>query len=149
MEENVTPIMLLDPALALTGDEWYPIVQNGVTKRVKLSDIAEFLIPGTAAIYTGSKPTADLPDTSQIRAGDQQAYIAGADIQAEYANAEPMFNWAAWPAAEAGIDAYFIDEWNNEHFGPNSLFATPVQIGNFWFTQNNYATGGMSVTFQH
>lgn len=32
-------ISQLDLALPLTGDEWVPVVQNGVTRRLKLSDL--------------------------------------------------------------------------------------------------------------
>ena len=56
-----TPILNLPPAIALTGAEAVPCVQDGVTSRTTVNDIARLVIQGTyannaAAIAGGLSP---------------------------------------------------------------------------------------------
>lgn len=51
------PISGLPVADALSGDELFAIVQNGVTKQVSEHKITNYLIPTNLTVYNGSNPT--------------------------------------------------------------------------------------------
>lgn len=133
-EQPVAPLTVHSSKLVIDGGQMYIQI-----------DTKESAID----VYSGYKETVDPLDSDGIEGGNKQAYVMGSDIVINFANTDPQYQWAAWPAAEEGITGWYVDEFNNGTFGTGELFATPITVGDYTYTQTNFKTTLETVTMIH
>lgn len=99
---------------------------------------------GAGAIYYGLLPSKVNLTPSEIEAGNKQAITSGEDYIVNFGYATtPMFAWVAQELSEPIKHTYkdtVVPTNTGVISGTDSLFGTPVQIGNYLFMITNYKT---------